>query len=174
MELAEECLLFLENNYPSVENILNNKEYLKLKTYVRHNFTNTYDHSIRVAVGAAIIAEYLGTDIQSAIKVALLHDMCFVDINERKSHGGFYLFYHPEEACRNSEIMFHLNNIEKNAIQSHMFPFAVHIPTSKVALALTLSDKCIAIYEALYFIGILRRCFSSLGLNMTYHRLYGI
>ena len=174
VELSEECILFLHNSYPSVDTILQDEFYLKLKKYIRHNFTNTYDHSIRVAVGAAIIAEWLHTDIESAIKVALLHDMCFVNIDERKTHGGFYAFYHPVEACENAEYRYGLTEIEKNAIKSHMFPLAIRIPMSRVALALTLSDKVIAIYEGLYFISLVRRCMCSVGMNMTHHRIYGI
>lgn len=172
MELYEECILFLQNSYPDSEIILQDEFYLTLKSYKRHNFTNTYDHSVRVAVGAAIIAEWLHTDIESAIKVALLHDMCFVDRTERKTHGGLYAFYHSVEACENADNRFGLTTLEKNAIRSHMFPLALNIPMSKVAFALTLSDKLIAIYEGLYCIHLLRNLMSSYGVNITHDRLY--
>ena len=165
MDIAPECFQFLLEKSVECKDILNDTEFKQLKTYKRHNFTNTYDHSIRVAVGSAIIAELLNTDVDSAIKVGLVHDMCFVDRHERKYHDGFYVFYHPVEACDNAHKKFSLTDVEANAIKAHMFPLAVSIPMSKVALALTLSDKIIAVYEGLYCIKILRKYLGYLGLK---------
>ena len=46
-----------------------------------------------------------------------------------------------------------------------MFPLAVHIPTSKLALALTLADKGIAIYEGLYRFRFVRQPMMVFGLK---------
>ena len=43
-----------------------------------------------------------------------------------------------------------------------MFPMAVRIPTSRIALALTLSDKLVAIYEGLYGVRMLRKMMISI------------
>lgn len=165
MEIAPECYEFLYSKYKDCSRILWNTEFKQLKDIDRHYFTDTYDHSIRVAVGAAIIAEMTGADIESAIRVGLLHDMCFVKRVERREHKGLYAFYHPVEAAENADLAFGLTEEEIKAIRAHMFPLAIRIPTSKVALALTLSDKLIAIYEGLYGIKILRCWMANLGLK---------
>lgn len=171
MEIAQECYAFLCTKYKDCNSIILHKEFKQLKDIQRHFFTNTYDHSIRVAVGAAIIAEIIGADIESAIKVGLLHDMCFVCQTERKEHGGLYAFYHPVEAVKNAKEHFELTKSEAHAIEAHMFPLAVRIPTSKVALALTVSDKLIAIYEGLYGVRFLRQWMIRFGLREI--KLYG-
>lgn len=172
MELSSESLDFLKEKSLDANNILRDLKFMKLKHYPRHKYTNTYDHSVRVAVGAAIIAEIIGADIESAIKVGLLHDMCFVNYYERNDHKGLYAFYHPVEAAENGDKSFGLTGEEKRAIKAHMFPLAVHIPTSKVALALTLSDKIIATYEGLYGFRVLRKAMCNLGMRELRVRAY--
>lgn len=175
MKLAPECYEFLVDKCNNCENILKDDEFIQLQKYKRHNFTNTYDHSVRVAVGAAIIAEIINADIESAIKVGLIHDMCFVDRHERKNHGGLYAFYHPIEACENAFNKFGLTDVEMKAVKAHMFPLAIRVPSSRIALALTLSDKAIAIYECLYCIKILRYWLSDLGMReIELYRYRGI
>jgi uncharacterized protein len=163
MDLSVECIEFLQNKYKEADTILQDELYMKLKNYPRHKYTNTYDHSVRVAVGAAIIAMWLHTDVESAIRVGLLHDMCYVNYYERNDHKGLYAFYHPVEAAENADKEFGLSETEKSAIKSHMFPLAVRIPTSRLALALTLSDKAIAMYEGLYGISIFRNTLYRIG-----------
>ena len=165
MELPKESLDFLREKGKCVDEIINNDKYKRLKKYPRHKYTNTYDHSIRVAIGAAIIAEMIGADVESAIKIGLTHDMCFVNYYERNDHKGLYAFYHPVEAAENGNKEFGLTDKEKKAIKAHMFPLGVHVPTSKVALALTLSDKCIATYEGLYGFRVFRKMLSSIGMR---------
>lgn len=156
MELETESIDFLRTEYKDTLKILQDTKYRELRNYPRHKYTNTYDHSIRVAVGAALIAKRLGADVESAIRVGLLHDMCFVRYYERNDHKGLYAFYHPIEAADNANSEFGITKAEARAIRAHMFPLAVRIPTSKIALALTLSDKAVAIYEGLYGIRMFR------------------
>lgn len=128
--------------------ITNNQNYLTLKDIPRHSYTNTYDHSVRVAYLAGKMAAYIRADVESTIKTALLHDFCLVNYYEENDHPGWYLFYHPVEAVENSE-PFELTKKEKRAILSHMFPMAM-LPTSKIGWMLVLSDKMIAVYEKTY------------------------
>lgn len=165
MVLPRESINFLVDKCKCAEDIINNEEYKKLKHYPRHKYTNTYDHSVRVAIGAAIIAEMIGADVDSAVKIGLTHDMCFVNYYERNDHKGLYAFYHPVEAAENGNKTFGLTEKEQKAIKAHMFPLGVHIPTSKEALALTLSDKCIATYEGLYGFRVFRKMLCNIGLR---------
>ena len=171
MDLSDDTIRFLECRYPDTQKILHNNRYKDLKEFPRHKYTNTYDHSVRVAVATAIIAKRFGVNIESAIKTALVHDMCFANyynqplISQGERHKGFYAYYHPIEAAENASKEFGLTDEEIKAIKAHMFPLAVHIPTSKLALALTLADKGIAIYEGLYRFRFVRQPMMVFGLK---------
>ena len=125
-----------------------NRDYLSLRNIRRHSYTNTFDHSVRVAYLAGKMAEYIHADVDSTIKAALLHDFCLTNYNEENDHPGWYLFYHPVEAAENAEA-FDLTEQERRAILSHMFPMAM-VPTSKIGWMITLSDKIVAVYEKTY------------------------
>ena len=129
--------------------------YQQLKEISRHGCTNTYEHSVRVAYAASRLAARMGVDPESAAIVGLLHDFCLVDYRNKKKaaearpDGRWYCFYHPEEALMNAAKILKLNNEEKKAILSHMFPLALHLPTSRLALILTLADKQVATAEGI-------------------------
>lgn len=144
MELSEESIKLIKD----YSYITKDEEYQKLKQIPRHTFTNTYDHSIRVALLSRKLSEILKTDCDKAIRAALLHDFCMVNYYEKNDHKGLYIFYHPKEAVMNSK-RWHLAKIEEKAILSHMFPFG-RIPTSRIGWSVTIADKIIAIYEKVY------------------------
>ena len=131
----------------------NSKEYKKLKEVPRHGSTNTYAHSVRVALMAYRLAKKWGMDADSAGKIGLLHDFCMIDYHkdDGTSHDGrWYCFYHGEDALENSAKQnFYLNHVEKRAILTHMFPLSTRIPNSRLAYLLTLSDKTVALQESL-------------------------
>lgn len=127
--------------------ITNDSQYKKLKFIPRHSFTNTYDHSIRVALLASKIAKKIGANEKKTIRAGLLHDFCLLDYHE-KLEGENYIFLHPKDAIINSK-KFSLSEEEQKAILSHMFPLG-KIPTNKIGWCLTLSDKIVAFYEKLY------------------------
>lgn len=135
--------------------ITGDKAYKSLSLIRRHSFTNTYDHSIRVAVAACLIARLMHADSVSASKAALLHDFCFVDYHTEKEHPGLYCFYHPKEAAENAK-RFKISDVERKAIETHMFPLG-KIPTSRIGWSITIADKIVAIYEKLYGITFIKR-----------------
>lgn len=128
--------------------ITKDKDYQKLKSIQRHSFTNTYDHSIRVALLTGKIADKLNANKERAIKAALLHDYCTVDYNKENNHDGLYIFYHPKEAVENSK-KWNLSKVEEDAILSHMFPIG-KMPTSRIGWSITVADKVVAVYEKVY------------------------
>ncbi len=140
---------------PDVKQILEHPEFRKLRGFPRHGYTNTHDHSLRVADMASRLAGKMGVDKESAVRVGLLHDMCFVSyyrnrrIPKKERHPGLYAFYHPEEAAENAK-KFGLDRKELDAIRAHMFPLAVHLPKNRLALVLTLCDKKISAQECFY------------------------
>ena len=128
--------------------ITKDRDYQKLKSIQRHSFTNTYDHSIRVALLTGKIADKLNADKERAIKAALLHDFCTVDYNKENNHDGLYIFYHTKEAVENSK-KWNLSKVEEDAILSHMFPIG-KMPTSKIGWSITVADKAVAVYEKVH------------------------
>ena len=97
----EEETLIDEYDYITKDN-----DYLVLKDLPRHGTTTTYDHSVRVAYMARRLAEKFKLDVDSAVRVGLLHDFCIVNNYEKNVHKGFYLFYHPKEAAENFDLNF--------------------------------------------------------------------
>lgn len=137
----------------SYPDITNNPVYRQLRMIPRHGSTNTYDHSVRVAMMAHRLAFGLGIDPDSAARVGLLHDFCLVDYhkNDKESghNGRWYCFYHPEDAVENSlKEGFSLSKKEQKAIHSHMFPLSSSVPSSRLGLLLTYCDKVVAIQES--------------------------
>ena len=156
MTLSPMCGKYLKKYYEKADEILCNSGYRKLSSFPRHRYTNTMDHSIRVACVNLYLSERFHVAPESAIKTGLLHDFCLVNYYEEhhlpvsKRHKGIYAFYHPAEAAENAEKITELTREEIRAIQSHMFPLSVHIPTSRLGWMLTISDKIVAVYESFY------------------------
>ena len=109
MKVKREQLEFLKK----FRYIVENEEYRKLKNVPRHGSTNTYAHSVRVAMMAYRLAKKWNMDAESAGKIGLLHDFCMIDYHkdDGTSHDGrWYCFYHGEDAVENSEKQnFYLN-----------------------------------------------------------------
>lgn len=150
MVLSDEAIQFASQ----FKEITENPKYLELRDIPRHGFTNTYDHSIRVAYMAYLLAQRWGEDSISAARIGLLHDFCMVDYHKddkhlREQYGECYCFYHPKDAIKNSK-EYKLSAKEERAILTHMFPLSKQIPNSRLAYMLTLSDKTVALYEVCY------------------------
>lgn len=169
MQISEDCVGYLTKHYSGAEDILRNVGYRQLRNFPRHKYTNTMDHSIRVACVNLYLADRFHVSEESAVKVGLLHDFCLVDyyeephLDKSERHPGIYAFYHPVEAVENAEGICELTETEKKAIKSHMFPLAVRIPTSRLGWLLTISDKIVATYESFYGIRAFHRAMISAG-----------
>ena len=115
----------------------------------RHHFSVTcYEHSLFVSYVAFRIARRMGWDARSAARAGLLHDLYLYDPADRTAHPGNQCLDHPVAALRNAQALCpDLSEKEANAILTHMWPLAVHLPRSKVALAVNLADKLCATLE---------------------------
>lgn len=150
MVLSDEAIQFAAQ----FREITENPKYQELKLIPRHGFTNTYDHSVRVAYMAYLLAQRWGEDCISAARIGLLHDFCMVDYHAepkevKEERGEWYCFYHPKDAIKNSAA-YRLSAKEQRAILTHMFPLSKQIPNSRLAYMLTLADKTVALYEVCY------------------------
>lgn len=115
----------------------------------RHHFSITcYEHSVFVSYVAFRLARGLGWNSAAAARAGLLHDLYLYDPSDRSAHPGNQCLDHPLAALRNARALCpDLSEGEANAIVSHMFPLALHLPRSRVALAVNLADKFCAAIE---------------------------
>ena len=119
-----------------VEQILNNKDFQKLRFYKQHNWSNRLMHSINVSYLSWWIAKRFGCDEKTAARAGLLHDFCLYDFHEETLNGENQAFLHPKIAAENSIEHFDVSEKERDAILSHMFPLGP-IPKSREAWIIT-------------------------------------
>ena len=128
-----------------VEPLLDSPQVNSMKQWRHHFFTTCYDHSLFVSYVAFRLARYFGWDCRAAARAGLLHDLYLYDGSDRSAHPGNQCLDHPEFALRNAVALCpDLTENEKNAILSHMFPLAVHLPRCREAVAVNLADKLCA------------------------------
>ena len=94
-----------------VEQIINNKDFQKLRYYKQHNWSDRLMHSINVSYLSWLMARRLGCDAKAAARAGLLHDFCLYDFHEKTVDGEHQAFLHPKVAAENS--MEHFDISEK-------------------------------------------------------------
>ena len=125
----------------------------RMDDFVQHGDITTLEHVIAVSYTAFILAKKWNADVNSTVRGAMLHDLYLYDwhIKDPKNrppltHG----FTHPAAAAKNAAKYFEPTEKELKIIRTHMWPLTLfHIPTSKEALIVTLSDKYCATNETL-------------------------
>jgi len=116
----------------------------------RHHLRVTVlEHSLFVAYMSFLMARHWKKcDPVQAAQAGFLHDLYLYDPKVHGSHEGTQCFAHPEHALVNSVKLFPwLSERERNAIVSHMFPLARHLPRYGESWAVICSDKICAILE---------------------------
>lgn len=131
--------------------LLESREVASMKQW-RHHFSITcYEHSLFVSYMAFRLARYFGWDFRAAARAGLLHDLYLYDPADASAHPGNQCLDHPEFALRNAcTLCPDLSAAEQNAILSHMFPLAVHLPRCREALVVNLADKICATIEVVH------------------------
>ncbi len=128
--------------YKIISDILNNKEFVKLKDEAHHGI-NRLDHSLNVARTTFLWAKKLGwKNYEDITRAALLHD--FFTIEELQ---GKLEIVHPMYASRNAKKHFNINKRQQNVIESHMFPISPRLPKYKESWLVSIADKYCAAYE---------------------------
>lgn len=115
----------------------------------RHHFDVTcFEHSVFVAYTAFRLAPFFRTNPYLAARAGLLHDLYLYSPYDSTSHPGNQCFYHPVAALRNARALVPgLTGMEQNAILTHMWPLARHMPRCRLALVINLADKFCATLE---------------------------
>lgn len=135
-----------ENYSILIQDILDNKEFNKIRN-IEHHGTDKFLHSIRVSYIAYRMSKTLGLNYQAVARAGLLHDF---DLNKegRNFKEKFVdTFTHPKRAAENASQLFSLNNMEKNIIVSHMFPFYTALPRYMESWIVILTDKLVGTAE---------------------------
>ena len=131
-----------------VEPLLDSPQVNSMKQWRHHLSVTCYEHSVFVSYMAFRLARYFGWDCRAAARAGLLHDLYLYDGSDRSAHPGNQCLDHPEFALRNAEALCpDLSDKERNAIVSHMFPLAVHLPRCREALVVNLADDICAVLE---------------------------
>ena len=142
------------NNEISFDNIahdiITTNKFNELKNEKHHGLTR-YKHVMRVSKYTYKISKKLKMDYVSATRAALLHDYFTKNDFEENSKSSKELVNHPNIASINAQKEFKLNDLEINAIESHMFPLSKTLPKYKESWLLTLVDKSVATYEMTKF-----------------------
>ena len=141
-----------QNFYDIVEDILENEEYVKIKTITHHGM-NRYEHNVRVSYYSYLVAKYLHLDFESTARGGALHDFfisCKDDDTTFKDRIKF-LESHPSYALLNANYYFDLNEKEKDIILTHMFPIVLkRVPKYMESWIVDIVDNWVSFGEKIY------------------------
>lgn len=129
--------------------IILSEKYRRLLAFKQHHNSNTFLHSVFVALRALTYAKdhLIKIDVESMVKMALLHDYFLYDWHV-KPHPKKHATQHPLRAAENAAKDFGLDEFELSGIRSHMWPIApFRIPRSREAWILAHVDKCVTLNE---------------------------
>ena len=125
-----------------VNDILKNEEFIELKYEAHHGMTRL-DHSLSVAKKTfKMCKKYKIKSIKETTRAALLHDF----FKTSEIDGPMFLS-HPKIAAINAKRVFNINEMQKNIIESHMFPATDIMPKYKESFIVSLADKMVAFKE---------------------------
>jgi uncharacterized protein len=139
-----------EEYYGIIKEIIEHKEFLKLKNYYHHN-SSIFEHVKKVSYLSYLLCKFLKFDYISAARAGLLHDFFLYDwrnhdlpdLAKEKFHG----LHHPAIALENSRKYFEVNDIESDIILKHMWPLTLIPPKYKESIIVSIADKYISSEE---------------------------
>lgn len=136
----------MDNTFEDIASpLLENRKFQQI-AYESHHGITRMEHSMRVAKYTYKISKKINIDYVSATRAAILHDF-FLNKDIENVKGIKRGIVHPSISLENANKVFKLNDIEKNAILSHMFPLKLTLPRYKESWVITGVDKIVAIYE---------------------------
>ena len=134
-------------------------KYKELKNGYHHGIPRL-DHINRVGYYSFLTSKLLKLDTKTITRGALLHDF-YTNEDLGLYSRKVYHIVHPFLALENANKYYELNDIEKNIIESHMYPLNKTQPKYKESILVGMVDKFVALYEffgfkvATYYIFIL-------------------
>ncbi len=144
------------------EDILCHPQFQALRSFCHHGGENSlYDHLVDSAKCAYRLAAAFGLSqerVRAVTRAALLHDFFGYDWRDEshkqmvRQYTGWkrlkqmHAFSHGAYAAKRASLYFTLDDRQRGAIRSHMFPLAP-VPRSSEAWIVTLADKMVASRE---------------------------
>ncbi len=129
-----------------VKDILENKEFLKLKD-IEHHGTTRFIHSTKVSYISYKIAKFLRLDYEKTARGGLMHDFFFSPEHRCAKERSISFFAHPPKALALAKSQFNLSKKEEDMIISHMFPSYPSLPKYLETWIISFVDKGVAIQE---------------------------
>ena len=137
------------------KDILDSQEFIKATHQVHHLRTSVANHSLLTAKMGLKVCDRLKkrgitVDENKVVRVALLHDLGMLGRAHRYKNNFECGYYHPINSVITAKKLWpEIDPASENAIQSHMWPLSLSIPTSREAFILCLADKMASIRELL-------------------------
>lgn len=135
--------------FKTVEDIIYSNEVQQLKQFQHHVSTTRFQHSLNVSYYNYLLCKKFKFNATAAARAGLLHDLFYYNRKEyvRKSREKGHIARHPQVALKNATDLFKINQIEKDIILNHMWPFTLSMPKYKETYVIVLVDKYCAIME---------------------------
>ena len=131
-----------------IKDLIDLDEVKSLDNFVQHCNTSRLQHSLNVSYYSFLWARKRNLDYKSVARAGMLHDLYLYDWRVTKTERH-HAFQHPKEALKNAQLITELNDIEKDAIQNHMWPLSDAYPKYKESRILSWVDKYCAIIEVI-------------------------
>ena len=146
-------MIIKNKNYNDIVlDILNHDEFNKLKD-IEHHGLNRFDHSVRVSYVSYKVARLLKLDTTKVTRAALLHDFFFEDNKNKSSkEKNSNMKNHPKIAACNADKHFGISELERDIIETHMFPITFKAPRYLESWLVDFIDDGVSLYEKGYSI----------------------
>ena len=145
-ELAEQ-----KDYFECVEDLLRDKNILRLRNFAHHSGTTRFQHSLNVSYYNFRLCRFFRLDAKAGARAGLLHDLFFYDRqeHERVKGEGWHGIGHPKIAFFNACDLFSINQVEGDMIVNHMWPLSPRLPRYRETYVITLVDKFCAVAEVM-------------------------
>lgn len=140
----------MDKFYDALNDLQNDENVCRLKSFRQHRATTRFDHSRNVAMCSYRISKKLRlrVDELALARGAMLHDFFMYDTKSKEVSAYKHGFRHAEVALQNAMEIYSLSPVECNIIYSHMWPLNItHLPKSKEAALVCMADKYCAVKE---------------------------
>lgn len=128
------------------------KEACLMKQYIQHGQISTYEHVISVVRFSFYLNRrlHLGASDSELVRGAFLHDFYLYDWHDNGYPGRLHGLHHPAIALKNALKRYDLTPVERNIIESHMWPLTLFtMPKCRAAFIVCLADKICSSYETI-------------------------